>query len=57
MPRKAPLTLEELAVKHVLRHKNDRSDRYLAKMNRIFGRTQAADAVRKAEDVYKIFGG
>jgi len=57
MPRKAPLTLEELAVKHVLRHKNDRSDRYLARMNRTFGRTQAAHAVRNAEKIYKIFGG
>jgi hypothetical protein len=52
MPRKPPPTIEELAIKHVLRHKNDKSDRYVAQMNRRFGRKATIKALVEAEQVH-----
>jgi hypothetical protein len=54
MPRKPPPTIDELAVKHVLRHKNDKSDRYVAQMNRRFGRTATTKAVTQAEQINRM---
>ena len=51
MCRPVPLDIDDLAIKHVNSHPNDKSGRYLAKMNRAFGREKTDAAIKRAEEV------
>lgn len=48
--------LQTLAMKHLTRHKNDKSGNYLSRMNRRYGRAAAQKALDEARQIMKLMG-
>ena len=56
---KIPLSqmdIDQLAMKHLSRHWNDRSDRYLARMKRRWGKETSYAALNRAKETIKMMG-
>lgn len=45
------VTIQDLAMKHLFRHRNDKSGRIVAKMNRRFGAAATKEAILEARKV------
>lgn len=55
-PRRAPADIHDLAMKHLTRHKNDKSLAVLARMNRRFGHKRTDAAIREAAQTLRMMG-
>lgn len=51
---KVPPTIEEMALKHISRHPNDKSEGMLSRMNRRFGRKATDEAIEKMIQAAKL---
>ena len=50
------LTIDEMAVRQLLSHKNDKSNRWLAKMNGRFGKGASNEAILRNIEILKMCG-
>lgn len=50
------LSIDEMAMKQLLSHKNDKSNRWIAKMNGRFGRGATNEAIRRNTEILRMCG-
>lgn len=56
-PRKKEMDIDEMAIKHLTTHPNDKSGRYKAQMYRRFGRAKSEEAISNAETTLRLLDG